>query len=207
MKARILRINPEMAVDPGACSHALRVSNFQLLLQITSRVSSCLASRRWKEAAVWIFALVTAVSRIKKRRDSPGPPSPYLALRLSRRRSVGWSRPWCNGLPRSAVRGRQALLRAGVGLVGGPPLLSPERTAPLGMLRKWISSPSELLRRFASESTRPRGVWSANRQRWFENPELGLPILEPLRSDRSCRRSLCERWLREGQAETELRRT
>lgn len=47
----------------------------------------------------------------------------------------------------------------------------------------WTGSRSQNLRRFASEVTRPRGVWAAHVERLKETPELGLPILHELRFD------------------------
>lgn len=55
----------------------------------------------------------------------------------------------------------------------------------LAILTKWTAHPDENIRRFATEATRPRGVWSAHIEQLKEYPELGLPILEPLQSDSS----------------------
>lgn len=51
------------------------------------------------------------------------------------------------------------------------------------ILSKWTSNYDENIRRFATESTRPRGVWCAHIEVFKQNPELALSILEPLKSD------------------------
>lgn len=55
----------------------------------------------------------------------------------------------------------------------------------IAILSLWIKDSDENIRRFASEATRPRGVWCAHIDALKQNPELGLPILEPLKSDDS----------------------
>ena len=53
------------------------------------------------------------------------------------------------------------------------------------ILSEWALSEDENIRRFASESTRPRGVWCEHIKELKQNPTLALPILEPLKSDKS----------------------
>jgi len=53
------------------------------------------------------------------------------------------------------------------------------------ILSAWAKSEDENLRRFASEATRPRGVWCAHLEALKEQPALALPILEALRADPS----------------------
>lgn len=53
------------------------------------------------------------------------------------------------------------------------------------ILSSWTKSENENIRRFTTESTRPRGVWCKHIERLKENPEMALPILENLKSDNS----------------------
>ncbi|XXJ18396.1 DNA alkylation repair protein [Desulfovibrio caledoniensis] len=53
----------------------------------------------------------------------------------------------------------------------------------VALLAPWSAEASANLRRFASEATRPRGVWSPYIKRLREHPEIGLPILAPLKAD------------------------
>ena len=63
------------------------------------------------------------------------------------------------------------------------PALAAEIEDAIALLAKWSEEPDASLRRFASESTRPRGVWCAHIARLKAEPALGLPVLEPLRAD------------------------
>ncbi|SFN88973.1 3-methyladenine DNA glycosylase AlkC [Paenimyroides ummariense] len=55
----------------------------------------------------------------------------------------------------------------------------------IAVLSKWVSNDDENIRRFSTEATRPRGVWCEHIIELKNNPELALPILEPLKSDTS----------------------
>ena len=55
----------------------------------------------------------------------------------------------------------------------------------IGILSKWALDENEYIRRFASEITRPRGVWCKHIEVLKKAPELALSILEPLKSDKS----------------------
>jgi 3-methyladenine DNA glycosylase AlkC len=60
-----------------------------------------------------------------------------------------------------------------------------ELESAIECLVPWTGSRSERLRRYASEITRPCGVWAAHVPQLKETPEMGLSILEPLRDDDS----------------------
>ena len=55
----------------------------------------------------------------------------------------------------------------------------------INILTPWTSSDDENVRRYAAESMRPVGVWVKKIARFQEDPDLALPILEPLKSDAS----------------------
>jgi 3-methyladenine DNA glycosylase AlkC len=55
----------------------------------------------------------------------------------------------------------------------------------VSLLQPWVHDPDENIRRFASELTRPRGVWCAQIEALKAQPWIALPLLEPLKADPS----------------------
>jgi len=55
----------------------------------------------------------------------------------------------------------------------------------IAILSKWTNDEDENIRRFAVEAMRPIGVWTKKITAFQENPEKGLVLLEPLKSDSS----------------------
>ncbi len=67
--------------------------------------------------------------------------------------------------------------------LGVRPRVAAEITHALVLLSPWTGEGSSGLRRFASEMTRPRGVWCKRIPELVASPQLGLVILNPLRAD------------------------
>lgn len=65
------------------------------------------------------------------------------------------------------------------------PHIAQEIDRALELLHSWTREPSANLRRFAVESTRPRGFWSKHIGALKENPQKGLELLKPLKQDPS----------------------
>lgn len=56
-------------------------------------------------------------------------------------------------------------------------------SAALQWLTPWSIDPDPMIRRFAIESTRPRGVWAKHIQLLKEDPAIALPLLSAVKSD------------------------
>jgi 3-methyladenine DNA glycosylase AlkC len=63
------------------------------------------------------------------------------------------------------------------------PSITKNLVASISIFTKWAKHKNDNIRRFASESTRPRGVWCAHITELKINPSRALPILELLKND------------------------
>lgn len=65
------------------------------------------------------------------------------------------------------------------------PHLANDLKQGLKILEPWVLDKKPNIRRFATEITRPRGVWCAHIPTLRKNPKQGLPLLAPVKSDPS----------------------
>jgi 3-methyladenine DNA glycosylase AlkC len=65
------------------------------------------------------------------------------------------------------------------------PIIAQNLDESIKILAKWAANKDENIRRFASEATRPRGVWCEHIKELKEKPEMALSILESLKLDKS----------------------
>jgi 3-methyladenine DNA glycosylase AlkC len=65
------------------------------------------------------------------------------------------------------------------------PFVDDEPEKAIASLLPWTASKDANLRRFASEVTRPRGVWCGHIKLFKANPAAGLAVIEPLKADMS----------------------
>jgi 3-methyladenine DNA glycosylase AlkC len=65
------------------------------------------------------------------------------------------------------------------------PMVAKDVEKAVKLLKAWTKDESDRIRRFASEITRPRGVWCVHLTLLRDDPSLGVGVLEPLRSDES----------------------
>ena len=63
------------------------------------------------------------------------------------------------------------------------PIIAKQIDESIAILSTWTTSKDENIRRFASEATRPRGVWCEHIDILKQQPEIALSILEPLKND------------------------
>ncbi|CAM4454135.1 MAG: hypothetical protein LEGION0398_MBIBDBAK_00035 [Legionellaceae bacterium] len=64
-------------------------------------------------------------------------------------------------------------------------IISADIVKAMDLFQDWVNDSSENIRRFAIESTRPRGVWCNHIAVLKESPELGISLLTPLHADSS----------------------
>lgn len=64
------------------------------------------------------------------------------------------------------------------------PAIANDVGSAVALLASWVKHDDFRIRRFAIESTRPRGVWCKHINQLKQNPELGLSLLEQVRSDK-----------------------
>lgn len=61
--------------------------------------------------------------------------------------------------------------------------LSSDLTVSIELFSTWVTNPNPLIRRFAVECLRPRGVWCKHITELKTQPEIALSLLEPLKNE------------------------
>jgi 3-methyladenine DNA glycosylase AlkC len=65
------------------------------------------------------------------------------------------------------------------------PIIDKNINESIIIFSQWVQGSDENIRRFASEATRPRGVWCNHIDILKKEPAIAMPILEPLKADPS----------------------
>ncbi|MEM9326092.1 MAG: DNA alkylation repair protein [Bacteroidota bacterium] len=63
--------------------------------------------------------------------------------------------------------------------------LAADLSNSISLLHEWCTSDDDNVRRYVAEVLRPNGVWTKKVDAFHQNPELGLPLISPLKSDPS----------------------
>ncbi len=85
--------------------------------------------------------------------------------------------------PEAAVGALQEMTRRFTAEFALRPYLLEHREFTLTVLRQWVKSPDQQLRRAASEATRPRLPWGIRLKPFVADPEPVIDLITPLRAD------------------------
>ncbi|MNK25405.1 hypothetical protein D3C87_437280 [compost metagenome] len=187
--ARLAALN---AGDPATTLTECLAVDFAVLMHAAApRVGAQAVAAMRAEAAAGISRRMALAARILLDRLGPGALAELQAHGSDTVR--GWACFMVGALPGLSVQARLDLIRpladdAHFGVrewawLAVRPQLAAELDTSVKRLRPWTNDPSERVRRFASESLRPRGVWCAHIAALKADPAIALPLLEPLRAD------------------------
>lgn len=174
-------------------SEALAIDHRALLSASVPHAPNALVHEVTEAQTLGILKRMTAIGAALLRSLSP---DDLATLALHPSDTVrGW---WCFATAADSTRNTQQLLTLAQPLADDPrftvrewvwmalrPRLTADLAESIALLTPWTDQGSANVRRFASEALRPRGVWASHIATLKEHPNLGEPILEPLRSDTS----------------------